>query len=69
MAGCNDLSQKWGGYQMLVNIAEYKPSLDAMFCATEVVTDHTTGGVLRFLDYKHDYAHYENKLHKIVNKA
>jgi len=54
---------------MLYNISGHKNKLDAMFGFKETVTDHTTGGVLRFMDYKHDYANYENRLHKIVNKV
>lgn len=53
---------------MLTNIAEHKGKLDAMFGFKDTVTDHTTGGVLRFMDYKHDVANYENNYQKIINK-
>ena len=53
---------------MLVNLAQHKSILDAMFGFKDTVTDHTTGGVLRFLDYKHDNANYENNYQKIINK-
>jgi hypothetical protein len=68
MAGASDLSDKWGGYQMLVNIAKHKQDLDAMGGFKDTVTDHKTVDVLTFMDYKHDVIGFENKLHKIINK-
>ena len=65
-AGSTDLSNHWGGYQLLVNISEYKPQLDAMMGFKNTVTDHSTGSVLMFMDYKSDIINYNNKLRKIM---
>lgn len=68
MAGCEDLSDKWGGYQMLYNISEHKGRLDAMCGFKDTVTEHSTVEVLTFMDYRHDVSNYENNYQKIISK-
>tara|TARA_R100001244_G_scaffold124761_2_gene94659 strand:+ start:2735 stop:2944 length:210 start_codon:yes stop_codon:yes gene_type:complete len=68
MAGCQELSEKWGGYQMLVNISEQKPQLDAICGFKDVVTDHSTVEVLTYMDFKSDNIRYLNRLQEVSNK-
>lgn len=68
MAGCQDLTAKWGGYQMLVNISEQKTQLDAIMGFKGTVTEHSTVGVLTYMDYKSDNIRYLNRLQEISNK-
>ena len=62
------MSQKWGGYQMLVNIAKHKSEFDAISGYKDTVTDHATVDVLSYMDYKSELIGCENKLHKLLNK-
>ena len=63
------LSDRWGSYQMLVNISEHKTSLDAMMGIKETVTDHSTIAVLQFMEYKSDYINYQNKYAEVVRDS
>jgi hypothetical protein len=65
-AGSEELSIKWGGYQMLVSVAEEKKTLDAMNGYKNAVTDHSTVSVLQYMDYKNDQMNYQNKLAEIM---
>ena len=65
-AGSEELGIKWGGYQMLVSIAEEKSVLDAINGYKDAVTDHSTVSVLQYMDYKNDQINYQNKLAEIM---
>ena len=67
-AGYPELSDKWGGYQMLVNIAKHKQELDAINGYKDTVTDHSTVSVLTFMDYRHDSINCQNNYQKIISK-
>ena len=53
---------------MLVNLSGHKDNLDAIHGKVDLVTEHKTGNVLRFMDYQHDMSNYERRYTELINK-
>ena len=52
--------------QMVYNMADAKPKLDAVHGFKEVVTLHATEDVLRFMDFRQDVNNYERRYAEVI---
>ena len=67
-AGSQELSDKWGSYQLLRSIAKSKDEIESFAGKKEVITDHSVETIFTFMEYNNDEGKYQERLMEIRSK-